>query len=98
MNVYSEPPAFYHMRYYQIAKTAAESELQLALGLQSIAQYQNFAKQDKVISSNWVKFRKAQLNYLIDNSAKNKKQLLKLGEQTNDKDLKNKIRQVLASM
>jgi hypothetical protein len=95
MDNYSELPTYYHMRFYQIAKAAAESESQLELGLQSINQYQTFAEKDKVISSDWIHFRNAQLAYLIDKSEQNKKKLLDLGKQTNDQSLKNKIRGIL---
>ena len=92
---YSELPDFYHMRFYQIAKTTAESNSQLELGLQSINHYQTFAEQDKIISPDWISFRSAQLTYLIDKTEQNTKQLEILGNQTSDKDLRRKIKGLL---
>lgn len=95
MKAYTEHPAFYHMRFYQIAKTAAESNSQLELGLKSIGQYQTFSEKDKSIPSDWISFRNAQLSFLINNSEQNKKQLEVLAKQTQDKDLREKIKGLL---
>ena len=95
LEVYQTKPEFYHMSFYQIAKTSAESQKRLKLGLASINKYASFSNAEKTIPRDWTKFRTAQLTYLIHRNDENKLAIESVRNDTSDNDLKDRIREFL---
>lgn len=87
-----ELPEFAIMRMYQIAKNAAESNSNLALGIKNIKQYSELADTQITIPRDWVDFRLAQLQFLKERSDNHRTHLIKLRKETSDKELKRKIK------
>ena len=88
------------MRQYQLAKLAAESTTELELGINSIKHYAQFTKQQRTISDDWVQFRLVQLQYLNSNSDSNTtlSNLRSIQSQTDDNNLKTKIKHLIAKL
>jgi len=79
------------MRLYQIGKMAAESNSSLTIGLEHMTQYSNLADAEKTISAEWVQFRIAQIQYLIDRTPRQLQVIQTMAENTNDDSLEEKI-------
>jgi tetratricopeptide (TPR) repeat protein len=88
--------SFSAMLHYQLAKQAAESKRQLALGITSIEQYAQLPAEQRTISDEWISFRLTQLRYLNQHSDTSIQDFERLKEESEDGSLKRKISQFLA--
>ncbi len=91
LNDQETPPSYAKMRLYQIGKLAAESESDLAQGLEHMKQYLAIPLNERSISDEWVNFRLAQLSYLLDSSPQNMQQIETILASTKDDLLRKKI-------
>ncbi|NVJ66973.1 MAG: hypothetical protein HWE16_10825 [Gammaproteobacteria bacterium] len=89
---------FSAMRYYQVAKLAAESRRELELGIASIQHYAQLSAENKTIPADWVNFRLAQLQLLKGDKAVSLNTLKTLKSDTDDRSLKSKISSLLEEM
>ncbi len=82
---------FAEMRFYQVAKLAAESRRKLDLGITSIKQYADLLADVKTIPDDWIDFRLKQLLFLKGDKSVNQETFKSLKSSTMEKSLKEKI-------
>ncbi len=82
---------FAEMRFYQVAKLAAESRRKLDLGIASIKQYADLLADVKTIPDDWIDFRLKQLLFLKGDKSVNQETFKSLKASTKEKSLKEKI-------
>lgn len=88
-------PYIEHMRLYQMAKCAAESQSDIDLGLKSIREYIKTPESDNKISKDWVDFRLAQLLYLSNDKGSAVKLFKTIHQSSSDDDLKKRVSEYL---
>lgn len=86
------------MRWYQLAKLAAESHRELNLGIRSIERYAALPETQRTIADDWIQFRATQLRYLNEHPATRVREFQRIKEATADDSLKRKINQFLATL
>jgi tetratricopeptide (TPR) repeat protein len=91
----SNKPDYATMWLYQIGKLAAESNSNLAKGLENMKRYAATPIVERTISDDWVNFRIAQLEFLSQGDSGELKAFKKMRAKTSDKDLKKKIKSFL---
>ncbi|BDX04840.1 hypothetical protein [Planctobacterium marinum] len=90
--------SFSAILYYQLAKQAAESKRQLALGITCIEQYAQLPAEQRTISDDWIRFRLTQLHYLSQHPDTSLQDFERLKDEAEDASLKRKINQFLAML